>query len=151
MVSAVQRPVVCERVRAHVSIDLDGELSELEQKMRDAHLVRCPACRAYSADVVSFTTKLRNAPLEEIGRPIHIHLPRRVALGRVHAGLAAAVAIAVTGTVLQLGMPAPDRAPTRNNLPSRFPTLTEGRNEMKQVIADGRAFERRGRGRMFVL
>jgi anti-sigma factor RsiW len=142
---------VCERVRAQVSIELDGELSELERRMLDAHLVRCPACREYLEDVASFTTKLRNAPLEHIGRPIRIHRPRRVALARVHVGLAAALAIAVVGSVLQLGFPAPQRASTRDELPFRFPTLADGQSEMKQVIADGRAFERRRSGPTFVL
>ena len=139
--------MVCERVRTQVSAELDGELSEIERRMLAAHLLSCPACRAYEADVVSFTTKLRSAPLETIGLPINIHRhrPRRIALARVHVGLAAALAIAVMGSVLQLGFPGPQRASTREGQPLRFPTLTAGKNETKQIIADGRAFERRHR------
>jgi anti-sigma factor RsiW len=137
---------VCERVRAQVSFELDGELSELERRMLDAHLARCPTCQTYSADVTSFTTQLRNAPLEPVGRSVQVHRPGHASLARVHVGLAAAVAIAVVGSVLQLGLPATHRASTRDELPSRFPTLSDGQNEMKQVIADGRAFERRTSG-----
>jgi anti-sigma factor RsiW len=142
--------LVCKRVRAQVSIELDSELSQLERRMLAAHLARCPACHEYAADVTAFTTELRNAPLERMGHAIHIHRPRR-ALARVHVGLAAALAIAVTGSVLQLGFPAPQRASTLDQSPYRFPTLTEGRNEMKQVIADGRAFDRHSRGPTSVL
>jgi hypothetical protein len=151
IVSVVHRPVVCERVRAQVSIELDGELSELERRMLDAHLARCSACRTYAADVASFTTKLRSAPLERIGRPIHVHRPRHVALTHAHVGLAAALAIAVVGSVLQLGLPAPQGGSPHDELPTRFPSLAEGQNEMKQVIADGRAFERYRSGPTFVL
>jgi anti-sigma factor RsiW len=143
--------MVCERVRAQVSIELDGELSELERRMLDSHLASCLSCRNYAADVVAFTTELRNAPLERMSRPIHIHRPRHVATARVHVGLVAALAIAVVGSVLQLGLPAPQGGSPRDELPTRFPTLAEGQNEMKQVIADGRAFERRRSGPTFVL
>ena len=37
--------VVCERGREWISLRLDGELSELAQKMLDSHLARCPECR----------------------------------------------------------------------------------------------------------
>jgi predicted anti-sigma-YlaC factor YlaD len=142
--------VVCERIRAQISLELDGELSELERRMLETHLLRCPACGAYSADVTDFTTMLRNAPLEQMRRAIHVHVSRRAAFARVHIGLAAAVAIAVVGSVLQLGLPAFERDTTLAR-PSRFPTLTEGRNEMKQIVADGRDFKRHGSGPTVVI
>ncbi len=142
--------MVCERIRAQISLELDSELSELERRMLDAHLLRCPACSAYSADVTDFTTTLRNAPLEQMRRAIHVHAPRRAVVARVHVGLAAAVAIAVVGSVLQLGLPAFERDTTLER-PSRFPTLTAGRNEMKQIIADGRDFKRHRSGPTVVI
>ena len=143
--------MVCERVRAQVSLELDDELSQLERRMVDAHLVRCPNCRAYDADVAAFTTKLRSAPLEQIEHPIVLHRPRRVALARVQVGLAAALAIALLGSVLQLGFPGAERSSTLVQTPTRFPTSAEGRSEMRQVIADGHAFERHRSGSTFVM
>jgi hypothetical protein len=68
----------------------------------------------------------------------------------VHVGLAAAVALAVVGSVLQLGLPGLERETTLQQ-PSRFPTLTEGRNEMKQIVADGRDFRRHRSGSTVVI
>ena len=142
--------MACERVHAQISLELDSELSELERRMLDAHLLRCPACSAYSADVTDFTTMLRTAPLEQMRRAVRVHAPRRAVRPRVHVGLAAAVAIAVVGSVLQLGLPGLKRDAMLEQ-PSRFPTLTEGRNEMKQIVADGRDFKRHRSGPMAVI
>ena len=53
---------VCSRVREQVSLELDGELSQLEQRMLGTHLERCPRCAAYAADVRDVTERIRNAP-----------------------------------------------------------------------------------------
>ena len=107
------------------------------------HLPRCPACQAYAADLISFTTELRAAPLEQMERTIIVRRLRRVDLARVHIGIAAAVAVALLGSVLQLASPLAGDSSTSARTPVQFPTLAEGRNEMQQVIADGRAFKRR--------
>ena len=44
IMSAVYPLSVCARVREQVSLELDGELSQLEQRMLAAHLERCAAC-----------------------------------------------------------------------------------------------------------
>ena len=36
--------VLCERSREWISLRLDGELSELAEKMLESHLARCAAC-----------------------------------------------------------------------------------------------------------
>jgi predicted anti-sigma-YlaC factor YlaD len=57
------RPLACERARVWASLRLDGELSELEAALLDAHLGRCEEC---AADVAAFelaTTTLRAEPL----------------------------------------------------------------------------------------
>jgi anti-sigma factor RsiW len=149
-VSAAHRSLVCERVRAQISLELDSELSELERRMLDAHLLGCRACSAYSADVTDFTTMLRSAPLEQLTRAIRVYSPRRAALARIHVGLAAAVAIAAVGSVLQIGLPGVESDPALEQ-PSRFPTLSDGRNEMKQIVADGRHFKRHRSGPTVVI
>ena len=46
--SAAYPQTVCSRVREQVSLELDGELSQLEQRMLGAHLERCGGCAAYA-------------------------------------------------------------------------------------------------------
>jgi len=118
--------------------------------MLNAHLARCEDCRAYAEDVIGFTNLLRAAPLEPLERPIVVQRARRRStLGRLQLGLAAAVAIAVLGSVLQLGLPSSERSSIQR--PSRFPTLAEGKTEMQRALADRRAFERHRSGSTLVI
>ena len=65
-------PLVCDRVRAQISLELDGELSQLERAMLTSHLARCTDCRVFEAEVTAFTHALRAAPLETLSVPISI-------------------------------------------------------------------------------
>ena len=42
---------LCHRSREWISLRLDGELSELAEKMLESHLARCAACRTFESDV----------------------------------------------------------------------------------------------------
>jgi predicted anti-sigma-YlaC factor YlaD len=125
--SAIGTSVVCQRVRAQVSLQLDDELSELERRMLSAHLERCPACSAYAADLTAFTHELRSAPLELLERPIVVRRPRRLALARLQVGVAAALAIATVGLATQIIQSG--RGDTSLSRPTgtvtRFPTRAE--------------------------
>lgn len=138
--SAVPRSVVCDRVRAQISLALDGELSQLESRMLRSHLARCSECTAYEAEVVAVTAALRDAPLEQLEHPIVVRRPRRAALSRLHVGAAAAVAVAALGAVSQILGPEPEEAFAA---PSRYATYTQLTREVNQIIADGRAFSQR--------
>jgi predicted anti-sigma-YlaC factor YlaD len=98
-------PMVCERVRSQVSVLLDGELSQLEQRMVAGHLARCADCSAFEATVRTFTEELRGAPIEVPRRPIVVRRTRRVSLSalRVNA-VAATIAVALLGVASQLGV-----------------------------------------------
>jgi predicted anti-sigma-YlaC factor YlaD len=61
--SAGLSPLVCDRVRGQVSVMLDGELSQLEQRMVASHLARCGDCRMFEESVREFTVQMREAPL----------------------------------------------------------------------------------------
>jgi predicted anti-sigma-YlaC factor YlaD len=89
-------PRTCERARMWASLQLDGELSELERALLDAHLVRCEACSVYVREVRAATEGLRAAELE---RPAHpITLPTRRRLVRpVHVSAAAALLAVAVG------------------------------------------------------
>jgi predicted anti-sigma-YlaC factor YlaD len=95
-------PVACERVRSQVSLELDGELSQLERAMLAAHVLRCADCRAYRGDVHALTRALRAAALEA-APPVTVRRYRRsTAAIRFRAGVAAAMAFAVVGVATQM-------------------------------------------------
>jgi len=99
--SAVRPSVVCERVRAQVSLQLDDELSQLERRMLAAHLERCGDCRSYADEVSAFTRTLREAPLESLESPLVIRRARRPSIARLQIGVAAGLVVAVLGAVSQ--------------------------------------------------
>ena len=66
---------LCERARFWASLRLDGELSELEGALLDAHLARCAGCRAIADGFAASTTALRSAPLEGVAS-VAVDLPR---------------------------------------------------------------------------
>ena len=57
-----QRSLLCERARGWVSLSLDGELSEFERALLDAHLGRCAECSVFAADTGAATTLPARGP-----------------------------------------------------------------------------------------
>jgi predicted anti-sigma-YlaC factor YlaD len=101
---AVLSPVVCDRVRGQVSLMLDGELSQLEQRMVASHLERCADCQTFERTVREFTVKMREAPLESPRVPVVVaRRARRAVLSAANVSVAAMLAVAVLGVVAQLG------------------------------------------------
>ena len=106
----------CDRVRAQISLELDGELSQLERAMVAAHVVRCGGCRAFRSGVTAVTRELRAAPLEQPPASVLVRRPRRISsIARFQAGVAAAMAFTIVGVASQVA--APQRATTH------FPAL----------------------------
>jgi predicted anti-sigma-YlaC factor YlaD len=127
---------VCSRIREQVSLQLDGELSQLERRMLASHLGRCADCRAFADDVMSFTDKLRHAPMERLERPVVVTSRRRISTARFQVGIAAAFAFAALGLGTQLALgPSSDFADFESV--SRFPTLTELEREVAMIEALG--------------
>jgi anti-sigma factor RsiW len=111
----------CARAREHVSLRLDGELSELEGASLHAHLSRCTRCSAFASELEALTDGLRAAPLEQ--PPFKVALPRRrsVAVRRVlpAAGVAAAAAaVAVFTSSVQTRSPQTPSASARAPAPA---------------------------------
>lgn len=98
----------CDRAAQWISLELDAELSQLEQAALDRHRAGCASCRALSADVTSFTTLLREAPLVELQRPLAAE-GRRHARNRVtrRAAVSLALAGAAAAAVLGFVLPVP--------------------------------------------
>jgi len=144
----LRRSVTCERVRAFVSLRLDSETSQLEQRMLEAHLVHCDECRVYADDLDAFTDALRSAPFEPLERPVVVARPRRPAAALSRLGVAAGVAIVAIGSMLQVGLPGAESSARQ---PTRFPTLAEGASEMHLAHADRLAFTRHRSGSTVVM
>jgi predicted anti-sigma-YlaC factor YlaD len=87
---------LCSRARFWASLRVDGELSELEGALLDAHLGRCADCRTYAEGVAGATAALRSAPLER-ATPIVVAAPARP--GRIVAGLVAATLVVLAAVV----------------------------------------------------
>ena len=85
----------CDQIRGVISESLDEELSQVEGARLGAHLARCAACRAYSAQVAHTAHLLREAPLETLDFPIALP-SRRLAIARRLQVAAAAAALLVT-------------------------------------------------------
>jgi anti-sigma factor RsiW len=147
--SAAYPQTVCTRVREQVSLELDGELSQLEQRMLATHLERCPRCAAYAADVRDFTERIRNAPRAVMQRPVVVRR-RRGALTtvRLQVGVAAAFALAALGLGTQLAASTESRSSF-----ARFegqPTLNPPRRVFEQeqailrVVKPGRTLPPQG-------
>jgi anti-sigma factor RsiW len=81
---------------------LDGELSQLERAMLDAHLERCPACMAYQLQIVGITRAIRETPLERMERPVVVQRRRRAVGIRMQIGAAAGVAVVALALASQL-------------------------------------------------
>jgi predicted anti-sigma-YlaC factor YlaD len=98
---------LCERGREWISLRLDGELSELAQKMLDSHLARCADCRAFEEQVSGIAVQLRAAPLEQLERPIQVAYRRRRTPVRAWSlgAAAASVAAVAVGVVGFLSLP----------------------------------------------
>jgi anti-sigma factor RsiW len=100
----------CDRARAAISFEVDGELSELELAVLRRHLRQCERCVSFRADTMAFSEMLRAAPLEEYSvgfSPISVrHWPHR--LRRVVPAVAAVVLFIGMGSTLSRVVSQPD-------------------------------------------
>src|SRR5436853_1010933 len=99
--SSMQTPggQLCARARFWVSLRVDGELSELEGALLDAHLARCADCAEFATGAAVSTSWLRAARLEPT-EPVAVAVPRSPR--RAVAGLVAAAAIVAAALVAGL-------------------------------------------------
>src|SRR5436309_5388029 len=86
----------CERARAWISAELDGELSEFESLTLRGHLRGCEPCRTFRDEALRFTSALREAPLEPLSRPLVTpSRRRRAAFQAIRVPAVAALAVAM--------------------------------------------------------
>ena len=129
-----QRGILCDRARAWAALAPDGELSELEHKLLDAHLARCHPCELFAADVASVAAVLRKEPLQTLSHPLTISTwRRRTSLARLRTvGAAAAVALMAIGITARAPLPSNDRdsAP----LPRITDFSVDAQGELAQIL-----------------
>jgi anti-sigma factor RsiW len=89
--------MLCERAHEWISLRLDGELSQLESVMLDAHLDRCEPCRDFAVEVKAVATRMREAKLEPVPAPIAVPRSRDVAFRAARVSAAAAVMLVAAG------------------------------------------------------
>jgi predicted anti-sigma-YlaC factor YlaD len=90
---------LCERARAWASLQTDGELSELESALLEAHLGRCEACRTFALEAAEVAAALRTAPLEQ-PTPF-VLVPRNARRASLRAlQVAAAVVVVVSAGIV---------------------------------------------------
>ena len=107
-----QHSQLCERARTWASLRADGELSELESALLDAHLGRCVQCRTFARDFEGVTGALRAAALE---RPAQLALP----VVRRRAWLRLAPVVVIAGALAAAGLAAASSAPGAKRPASR--------------------------------
>jgi anti-sigma factor RsiW len=96
------RPHLCDRAHAWAALAPDGELSELERQLLNAHLARCAACGRFAAQVAAAVAELHAAALQPLPRPVPVPASRRPLRARV-----ALVGAAGAVVVLALGIASP--------------------------------------------
>jgi predicted anti-sigma-YlaC factor YlaD len=129
------RGVLCDRARAWAALAPDGELSELEHKLLDAHLARCAQCEAFAADVTALADTLRHEQLVKLSHPLAISAwsRRRSNYGRLRAvGAAAAVALMAVGITARAPLPSDDGDTARLPRVTNFSNDTDA--ELVQIM-----------------
>jgi hypothetical protein len=94
-------PTECMSAREAASARLDGEVSELDVARLDAHLLACPACRAYAVAIAGIVAELRAARFERPSIEVGIAPRRRMPVAAAVA--ATALVAAVTGSSFAVG------------------------------------------------
>jgi predicted anti-sigma-YlaC factor YlaD len=141
------RGQLCDRARQWASLKLDGELSELESALLDAHLARCEPCRGFAVEAQGIAGALRSVASEPLPAPIELDLHRRRAPKRVlHVSLVAALVLLAAALGSALGVA--DRGPgSRVAVPKQTAMIADATENLHalrraQLIASGQLIRR---------
>jgi predicted anti-sigma-YlaC factor YlaD len=135
---------LCERAKSWASLRADGELSELESALLDAHLGRCPSCRTFAHGTEEIAVALRSARLQKPA-PFAI-APRRAR----HTGLRALQVAAAVAIVVSAGVVAAVSGPSRTTAAAKPVAMVAGVDspdrlrELRRpgLVAQGRSIPR---------
>jgi predicted anti-sigma-YlaC factor YlaD len=111
---------LCERARSWASLRADGELSELESALLDAHLSRCSACSVFARDTEEIAAALRSARLQ-LPAPVRLAAQQ----GR-HSGLRALQVAAAVAIVVAAGVVAAVTGPSQSTRAAKPVAMVAG-------------------------
>jgi predicted anti-sigma-YlaC factor YlaD len=122
----------CERARSWASLRVDGELSELQSALLDAHLGRCRGCRAFARGTEDLAAALASARLE---RPMQLELvlPPRGRLWALGRTALAAGAVASAAAAASLAGVTVDGGTARAVRPVAMVTAVDTPNELRTL------------------
>lgn len=122
----------CERAREWSSLQLDGELSELEQALLQKHLATCARCSAFDAGLRASTELVRTAPVARPSVGFELPAPRRAGLPRVRVLAAAGVVMAATlGSIV--GSTLDRQAPNSPKATAQVSFLTRDVSQLREL------------------
>jgi anti-sigma factor RsiW len=96
MTESMSSDCACRRARELISLQLDGELSELGRIRLAAHLDGCASCREFARGTEATALALRTSPLEQPTRQILLPHRRQAKLRAVQASGVAAMLLVAT-------------------------------------------------------
>ena len=127
----------------------DGELSELESALLDAHLGRCGACRVFARGTEGVAAALRSArPLQPVPLVHARHHPRRTGIRTLQVA-AAVVVVVSAGVVAAFSGPS---GSARAAKPVSMVAGLDSPDRLRELrrparIAQGRTVPRKGQAR----
>ena len=126
----------CERAQAWASLELDGELSQLERALLATHVRNCAACAETVAGMRTLTHTLRNAPLEPLDRPVAAITAARSRRARplaVRLALAATLAAVAAGLGVLAGTLGSSPSPKAPPGPELVLLTPDGKRDLQGV------------------
>src|SRR3954447_23040161 len=139
---SVTRGQLCDRARQWASLRLDGELSELENALLDAHLTRCDACRGFVREAEGIATAPPAVALERVPAPVEVDLPRRrrrmpLRVAQSAAAAALVVAAAALGSLLGVANRADERTSAAAPRHTAMVAMTESPDTIRALRRPG--------------
>jgi anti-sigma factor RsiW len=126
----------CEHAQSWASLELDGELSQLERARLETHLRGCAACAETVAGMRTLTAALREAPFEPLDRPVVVITARerRARPLAVRLALAATLAAVAAGLGVLAGTLGPTSpAPQEPSVPDIALLDADGKRDLQGI------------------
>ena len=112
----------------------DAELTELERRLLDAHLARCPECTAFAAGVEAATALVRSTEHVPLTYPIHVSVWRRRASVHLrNVAATAAIVLMAFGLSWRGALPVQERAPGARDAASTIVFAVDTQQELDEM------------------
>ena len=112
----------------------DAELTELERRLLDAHLARCPECAAFAAGVEAATALVRNTEHVPLAYPIHVSVWRRRASVHLrNVAATAAIVLMAFGLSWRGALPVQGNAPGARDSASSIVFAVDTQQELDEM------------------